>query len=113
MLGYIPETESDTDDPNDPDFYPKRMDFYAKGKKESEVFKKLHDLFWEWRRKQILERDKFKCVKCGSPFGISVDHIKNRSAGGTHNSLNLQVLCMLCHTEKTALKGVWRPINHG
>ena len=82
-----------------------------KGKKESVAFQKLHDLFWDWRRKQILDRDKHRCVECGSPFGVSVDHIKNRSQGGTHNQLNLQTLCAEHHRAKTYNEGKWKMVR--
>lgn len=71
------------------------------------LFQELNNRFWEKRRKQVFERDGFKCVVCRSPFNLSIDHIKNRSQGGTHDMSNLQTLCSLCHEEKTGLKGQW------
>lgn len=81
--------------------------FTEKGKKESLVYQKLHDAFWKMRQKQVLERDQFKCVKCSSRLGLSVDHIVNRSQRGTHNMNNLQLMCAICHDNKTLLRPGW------
>jgi 5-methylcytosine-specific restriction endonuclease McrA len=55
-------------------------------------------------RKQVYERDKEKCQKCGNP-GREVDHIE----GGSNSINNLQVLCQVCHIEKT--KANFKPIT--
>lgn len=81
----------------------------AKSKKERVAWQKIHDDFWSMRRKKVMERDGFRCVYCSSPFRLEVDHIKNRSVGGTHNMTNLQVLCNFCHMSKTNLQGAWKP----
>jgi hypothetical protein len=75
--------------------------FVEKGKKEPVVFDKLHRLFWEMRKRQVLERDNWRCRKCSSVLQLQVDHIVNRSSGGTHNMENLQTLCSNCHYLKT------------
>ena len=81
--------------------------FIEKGKKESTVFQKLHDAFWKVRRAERLEMDDFKCVECRSNYGVTVDHIVNRSQGGTHAINNLQTLCLTCHDDKTNRRGKW------
>ena len=58
-----------------------------------------------WRRFRILDRDGYKCVKCGrSPLmdGVTlhVDHKKPRSKGGTDDDDNLQTLCAECNLGK-------------
>lgn len=71
------------------------------------------DKFWEecnyWQitwfdiRNQALERDNYKCVKCGQTNGLEVDHIIEIADGGPQFELsNLQTLCHQCHLDKTA-----------
>lgn len=44
-----------------------------------------------------------KCEKCGSTQGpLHADHVKPKSEGGGHSVTNLQILCSVCHQEKTA-----------
>lgn len=50
-------------------------------------------------RLKIIERDK-KCLSCGSNDDLTLDHIKPRSAGGTHGEENLQTLCRKCNSSK-------------
>ena len=54
---------------------------------------------WVWLRATILERDGFKCVRCGSRNRLEVDHIE---PGDNHAPDNLQTLCRNCHITKTA-----------
>ena len=75
--------------------------FVEKGKKESLVFDKLHRSFWEMRKRQVFERDMWRCRKCASVLQLQCDHVVNRSSGGTHDMENLQTLCSNCHYAKT------------
>lgn len=75
--------------------------FIEKGKKESLVFDKLHRLFWDMRKRQVFERDMWRCTRCCSVLQLQCDHIVNRSSGGTHDMENLQTLCAQCHYKKT------------
>ena len=64
----------------------------------------FHDLYlmtqhWQNLRKVILIRDKV-CVSCGSDRGLSVDH-KTYKRLGCEELEDLQVLCWLCHRNKT------------
>lgn len=54
------------------------------------------------RRRAVLERDGWRCVRCGL-FGqrLEVDHVTPLEAGGDHSMDNLQTLCRVCHLEKT------------
>ncbi|WP_431832068.1 HNH endonuclease [Corynebacterium accolens] len=47
------------------------------------------------------QRDNNRCVNCGSPSNLEVDHIKNVANGGSHDLDNLQTLCRPCHRKKT------------
>jgi hypothetical protein len=53
--------------------------------------------FTEAEKKQILERDGYKCVVCGlgreNGLDLHIDHIKPRSSGGEGIVSNGQVLC--------------------
>lgn len=55
------------------------------------------DTHWNYLRKQVFKRDDYKCVKCGFPKNLTVDHITPRHAGGTDELSNLRTLCVLCH----------------
>ncbi len=50
-------------------------------------------------RQKILERDG-KCKQCGTNDDLTLDHIKPRSAGGSHDEDNLQTLCRKCNSSK-------------
>ena len=56
---------------------------------------------WQRARMRIRIRDDWKCVKCGMPGRLEVDHIVPRENGGSHDDDNLQTLCRGCHIEKT------------
>ena len=47
----------------------------------------------------VLERDGYKCVKCGTNDTLHVHHIVHRSDGGTNSINNLVTLCQNCHAE--------------
>lgn len=57
------------------------------------------DSYWYNLRKKVFKRDGYKCVKCGFPKNLTVDHITPRHAGGTDELSNLRTLCVLCHEE--------------
>lgn len=54
------------------------------------------------RRKQCFDRDKNKCVKCGSTDRLTADHVVPKSMGGQDCLRNLQTLCYLCNESKGA-----------
>lgn len=53
-------------------------------------------------RTQVLERDAYRCVFCGSHKDLCVDHIKPESKGGELHLDNLQTLCRSCNSIKGA-----------
>lgn len=61
--------------------------------------KDIPDISPELRQK-VLERDNYKCVKCGSTKYLQIDHIKPFSKGGDTVLENLQTLCKRCNAEK-------------
>ena len=51
-------------------------------------------------RWEVLERDNFTCLHCGSRRFLTVDHIIPESSGGTLETDNLQTLCRSCNSKK-------------
>jgi ATP-dependent DNA helicase RecQ len=48
-------------------------------------------------RRQVLERDGWRCQTCGSMQQLQVHHIKLRSHSGGDVEQNLITLCARCH----------------
>lgn len=44
-------------------------------------------------RQKIYDRDMNKCLVCGSPDNLTIDHIVPLSLGGANNESNYQTLC--------------------
>ena len=61
-----------------------------------------YDHQWQRLRKLILIRDPL-CMACGRRPSKHVDHIRSKRSGGTDDAANLQGLCAICHSRKTAL----------
>ena len=56
---------------------------------------------WDRFRLRVLDRDGWRCLKCGKP-GREVDHIKPLKWGGEmFDPANCQTLCRGCHIAKT------------
>jgi len=51
-------------------------------------------------RRQIFERDAYRCCNCESYKDLVIDHIEPVSQGGTNAQENLQTLCRRCNTIK-------------
>ena len=57
---------------------------------------------WARVRREVLERDGYRCQGCGKAGVLEVDHVVPVSAGGDRWDLaNLQALCRGCHIAKT------------
>lgn len=64
----------------------------------------------DYIKKQVKERDRYRCQRCGvqvlpenenySPRVLMVDHKTCRARGGTNHLSNLETLCDLCHENK-------------
>jgi len=52
----------------------------------------------QWR--EIMRRDGWKCLRCGTMKALSKDHIVPLASGGTHHPDNLQTLCRKCNSWK-------------
>lgn len=71
------------------------------------VKRELED-FTQKQKKQILERDGYRCVVCGNGIKegveLHVDHIKPKDSGGKANLENGQTLCAQHNFQKKNLK---------
>ena len=57
---------------------------------------------WNLLRRQVFNRDGYRCRKCGSAGRLECDHVISLDRGGDpYDPDNLQALCRGCHIEKT------------
>lgn len=61
-------------------------------------------------RELILERDEWKCLKCGDVTDLEIDHVLPVAKGGSSDLNNLQVLCKACNRAKGANYGDYRKV---
>ena len=61
--------------------------------------KKKHKITATLRR-EVFERDAYRCRKCNSYISLTVDHIVAESNGGATEKSNLQTLCRPCNSRK-------------
>lgn len=74
----------------------------------------LFDPRWKTRRKQILERDQYKCVLCGSTESLHVHHrqyhfierLQKFKDPWEYDGANLITLCEKCHTKGHTLYNI-------
>lgn len=52
--------------------------------------------------RQVMERDHYRCVQCGTHLNLTCDHIIPESKGGPTTFDNLQTLCRSCNSSKGA-----------
>ena len=70
---------------------------------------------WDWQklRKKALSRDNYLCQVCYSTKVLTaateVDHIVQKSKGGTDSLDNLQSICHQCHKDKTNIENGMKP----
>lgn len=53
-------------------------------------------------RKQVFERDAYRCRHCGGHVDLCADHVIPESKGGPTTLDNLQTLCRPCNSKKGA-----------
>lgn len=59
------------------------------------------------RREIVMERDGYRCVKCGTTEDLTLDHVVPLSRGGTHRIENREACCQSCNAAKgNSLAGV-------
>lgn len=66
---------------------------------------------WRALRAAILERDGYRCKRCGAGGRLEVDHIEavRTRPDLAYAPANLQALCPSCHTGKTRLECGHKP----
>ena len=58
---------------------------------------------WQYVRRQVFERDGWRCLRCGRAGRLECDHVLPLDRGGDPwDMANLQTLCRICHIAKTA-----------
>ena len=58
---------------------------------------RLESVSYARLRKEILERDNWRCQVCGGLKNLDVHHLRRRSALGDDLKTNLITLCRKCH----------------
>lgn len=58
-------------------------------------------------RDRILQRDKYRCLLCGSNERLDVHHAKPQNQGGTSDDSNLITLCEGCHLLAPHIEADW------
>jgi 5-methylcytosine-specific restriction endonuclease McrA len=58
---------------------------------------RLDPIEYRLLRDQILQRDGWRCPKCGSLISLEIHHKKFRSRLGDDSAQNLITLCVVCH----------------
>ncbi len=53
-----------------------------------------------WSRNGVLRRDDRRCQYCGSPNGVTVDHVVPRALGGRNSWKNTVACCDPCNQRK-------------
>lgn len=56
----------------------------------------------KWLRAAVMERDGYRCVRCGATKPLAIDRVFPWSRGGEDTLDNLQVLCKPCNSSKGA-----------
>lgn len=51
-------------------------------------------------RRQVFERDKYRCRECESHIDLTLDHVVAESRGGSDDPSNLRTLCRSCNSKK-------------
>ena len=52
---------------------------------------------WDRIRRKVLDRDGWRCQKCGGPGKLHVHHKRELRRGGSNDLSNLKTLCRDCH----------------
>ena len=68
---------------------------------------------WAAIRREVLERDGWRCRECGKPGRLEVHHLEPLHKGGSNDVGNLVALCRGCHIAahrrpETAEQAAWR-----
>lgn len=50
--------------------------------------------------RRVMERDKYRCINCGTHIDLCCDHVLPESKGGKTTFENLQTMCRSCNSRK-------------
>jgi 5-methylcytosine-specific restriction endonuclease McrA len=53
-----------------------------------------------WSKKNVMVRDDFKCVYCGTKNNLNIDHVFPQSKGGKNTFENTVTSCLSCNNRK-------------
>ncbi len=53
-----------------------------------------------WSKKNVMVRDDFKCVYCGTKNNLNIDHVFPQSKGGKNTFENTVTSCVKCNNRK-------------
>ena len=53
-----------------------------------------------WSKKNVMVRDDFKCVYCGTKENLNIDHVFPLSKGGKNTFENTVTSCVICNNRK-------------
>ncbi|MBA1446770.1 MAG: HNH endonuclease [Chromatiales bacterium] len=86
--------------------HPRPKHAWGDDRKRGSRHQRGYGTVWDKLRKRILLRDDYLCQVCQRARRLSpataVDHIRAKALGGSDDPLNLQSICGLCHSAKTA-----------
>ena len=72
----------------------------SKRRPGSRHYQALHRRRWEAVRLSVLERDGWRCTRCGKPGKLEVHHKQTLAAGGSpYDPANLETNCRECHID--------------
>ena len=70
--------------------------------RESKYWAAIDGRRWQPIRRMVLERDGYRCQRCGKAGRLEVDHVVALHRGGdAYAAANLQTLCRGCHVSKS------------
>lgn len=81
--------------------------------KQKRSRKHIGDAISHADRAFIYIRDGKRCLKCGSPDQLTIDHIVPVTMGGENHWTNYQTLCSPCNAAKGATIADYRPTEDG
>ena len=109
-IAYLKEIENDNDFEVSPPLAGMYMMYLSCGMHHVYQFREIidgkRDKFQEGRtipaklKKEVYEKCKGRCVKCGSKKKLHIHHIKEFAKGGLNELNNLILLCAACHAEE-------------